>query len=84
MTISIKQFEILFKTCCTKAKNQKHARVIKMDKKLFEVHLCFEMYGRAIILIFDLWLLTSVELLIIFAFLFVFDFIVIKLLLLIC
>ena len=60
MTISIKQFEILFKTCCTK------------------------MYGRAIILIFDLWLLTSVELLIIFAFLFVFDFIVIKLLLLIC
>ena len=55
-----------------------------MDKKLFEVHLCFEMYGRAIILIFDLWLLTSVELLIIFAFLFVFDFIVIKLLLLIC
>ena len=65
-----------------KQKIKEHARVIKMDKKLFEVHLCFEMYGRAIILIFDLWLLTSVELLIISAFLFVFDFIVIKLLLL--
>ena len=65
-----------------KQKIKEHARVIKMDKKLFEVHLCFEMYGRAIILIFDLWLLTSVELLIISAFLFIFDFIVIKLLLL--
>ena len=31
-----------------------------MDKKRFEVHLCFEMYERAIILIFDLWLLISV------------------------
>ena len=31
-----------------------------MDKKQFEVHLCFEMYERAIILIFDLWLLISV------------------------
>ena len=39
-----------------------------MDKKQFEVHLCFEIYERAIILIFDLWLLISVELLIIFAF----------------
>ena len=32
------------------------------------MHLCFEMYERAIILIFDLWLLISLELLIIFAF----------------
>ena len=39
-----------------------------MDKKRFEVHLCFEMYERAIILIFDLWLLISVKLLIIFTF----------------
>ena len=31
-----------------------------MDKKRFEVHLCFKMYERAIILIFDLWLLISV------------------------
>ena len=30
-----------------------------MDKKRFEVHLCSEML-RAIILIFDLWLLISV------------------------
>ena len=31
-----------------------------MDKKQFEVHLCSEMYERATILIFDLWLLVSV------------------------
>ena len=31
-----------------------------MDKKRSEVHLCFEMYEIAIILIFDLWLLISV------------------------
>ena len=31
-----------------------------MDKKRFEVHSCFEMYERVIILIFDLWLLISV------------------------
>ena len=30
------------------------ARVVKMDKKWFEMHLCFEMYQRAIILFFDL------------------------------
>ena len=35
-------------------------RVVKMDRKQFEVYLCFEMYERAIILIFDLWLLISV------------------------
>ena len=46
-----------------------------MDKKRFEVHLCFEMYERAIILIFDLQLLISVEVADIFLrFLFVFDF----------
>ena len=50
-----------------------------MDKKQFKVHLCFEMYERAIILIFDLWLLISVELLIILGLLFVFDFTAIKL-----
>ena len=31
-----------------------------MDKKQFEVHLCLKMYEKAIILIFDLWLLISV------------------------
>ena len=31
-----------------------------MDKKRLEVDLCFEMYERAIILFFDLWLLISV------------------------
>ena len=31
-----------------------------MDKKRFEAHLCFEMYERAIILIFDLRLLINV------------------------
>ena len=31
-----------------------------MDKERPEVHLCFEMYERAIISIFDLWLLISV------------------------
>ena len=31
-----------------------------MDKKRSEVYLCFEMYERAIILFFDLWLLISV------------------------
>ena len=41
---------------------KKHTRVVKMDKKQFEVHLCSEMYffERAIILIFDLRLLISV------------------------
>ena len=38
-----------------------------MDKQQFELHLCFEMYETAIISIFDLWLLISVGLLIIFA-----------------
>ena len=36
---------------------EKHTRFVK---KRFGVHMCFEMYERAIILIFDLWLLVSV------------------------
>ena len=36
---------------------KKHTHVVK---KQFGVHMCFEMYERAIILIFDLWLLISV------------------------
>ena len=51
-----------------KLKIKEHARVVKMDKKRFEVHLYFKLYERAIILIFDLWLLISVKLLIIFTF----------------
>ena len=31
-----------------------------MGKKRFEVHFCFKVYERAIILILDLWLLISV------------------------
>ena len=37
--MSIKQFEILFKTQCTTFKNQKNARVIKMDKKRLKIVL---------------------------------------------
>ena len=59
-----------------------------MDKKRFEVHLCFK---GAIILIFDLWLLISVAAVLslhgccrlFLRFLSVFDFTVIKLVLLI-
>ena len=51
-----------------------------MDKKRSEVHLYFEMYERAIILIFELQLLISVDAADIFLrFLFVFDFTVMKL-----
>ena len=54
-----------------------------MDKIWFEVHLWSEMYERAIILSFDFWLLISVVAADYFLhFLFVFDFTVIKSLLL--
>ena len=36
---------------------KKHTRVVK---KQFGVNMCSEMYERAIILIFNLWLLVSV------------------------
>ena len=39
------------------SKKLKNTRDVKMDKKRFKVLLCFEMYEKAIILIFDLWLL---------------------------
>ena len=37
--MSIKQFEILFKTQCIKEKIKEHAHVVKMDKKRLKVAL---------------------------------------------